>query len=161
MWRSAFSDYIFGNLTGRTCDDEGDCVDGDSAELAELIYEQRDATYWGAEAKATVNLFEGAKGELQGVALADYVRASLEGGGEVPRIPPYHVGVGLDWDGTRIGAGVLVKYTGARDEHLGHGRDGDLRLRVARCAGALASIREESRHRDITRGTQPDRSAAA
>lgn len=119
VWRSAFSDYIFGNLTGRTCDDEGDCVDGDSAELAELIYEQRDATYWGAEAKATVNLFEGAKGELQGVALADYVRASLEGGGEVPRIPPYHVGVGLDWDGTRIGAGVLVKYTGARDEHLG------------------------------------------
>ena len=46
------------------------------------------------------------------------MRASLEGGGEVPRISPYHVGVGLDWDGARIGGGFLVKYTGARDEHL-------------------------------------------
>jgi iron complex outermembrane recepter protein len=36
----------------------------------------------------------------------------------VPRISPYHVGFGLDWDGPRIGGGVFVKYTGARDEQL-------------------------------------------
>ena len=118
VWRSEFSDYIFGNMTGRTCDDEGVCVDDDSGELAELIYEQRDAAYWGAEAKATVDLFEGADGKLQGIALADYVRATLDGGGEVPRISPYHVGLGLDWDGPKIGGGFLVKYTGARDDHL-------------------------------------------
>lgn len=118
VWRSEFTDYIFGNLTGRTCDDEGICVDDDSGELSELIYEQRDATYWGAEAKATVNLFEGADGKLQGTALADYVRATLDGGGEVPRISPYHVGLGLDWDSPKVGGGFLVKYTGARDDHL-------------------------------------------
>jgi iron complex outermembrane receptor protein len=118
VWRSEFTDYIFGNLTGRTCDDAGVCVDDDSGELAELIYEQRDAAYWGAEAKATVNLFDGPDGQLQGIALADYVRATLDGGGEVPRISPYHLGLGLDWDGPTIGGGVLVKYTGARDDHL-------------------------------------------
>ena len=32
VWRSEFSDYIFGNLTGRTCDDEGVCADGDAGE---------------------------------------------------------------------------------------------------------------------------------
>jgi iron complex outermembrane receptor protein len=118
LWRSEFSDYIFGNLTGRTCDDEGVCANDDSGELAELVYEQRDAAYWGAEAKATVNLFEGSLGRLHGIALADYVRATLDGGGEVPRISPYHVGLGVDWDGERLGGGFLVKYTGARDEHL-------------------------------------------
>jgi iron complex outermembrane receptor protein len=118
VWRSEFSDYIFGNLTGRTCDDEGVCAGDDSGELAELVYEQRDAAYWGAEAKATVNLLESPHGRLHGIALADYVRATLEGGGEVPRISPFHLGLGLDWDGPRVGGGVLVKYTGARDDHL-------------------------------------------
>jgi iron complex outermembrane receptor protein len=118
VWRSDFRDYIFGNLTGRTCDEDGVCVEDDSGELAELIYEQRDAVYWGAEAKATVTLLEGSEGRLQGVALADYVRATLDDGGGVPRISPYHVGLGLDWDGPAIGGGFLLKYTGARDGHL-------------------------------------------
>jgi iron complex outermembrane recepter protein len=118
VWRSDFTDYIFGNLTGRTCDDEGVCVDDDSGELAELVYEQRDAAYWGAEAKATVDLIAGPAGQLQGILLADYVRATLDGGGEVPRISPYHLGLGLDWEGSRIGGGFLAKYTGARDDHL-------------------------------------------
>jgi iron complex outermembrane receptor protein len=118
VWRSEFTDYIFGNLTGRTCDDEGVCADGDGGELAELIYEQRDAAYWGAETKATINLLEGPNGQLHGFVVADYVRAALEGGGEVPRISPYHIGLGLDWEGSRAGGGFLVKYTGARDGHL-------------------------------------------
>ncbi|HEU5134746.1 MAG TPA: TonB-dependent receptor [Steroidobacteraceae bacterium] len=118
VWGSDFTDYIFGNLTGRTCDDEGICVDDDGGELDELIYEQRDATYWGAEARATVELAEAAGAPLRGIVLADYVRAKLDGGGEVPRISPYHVGLGLNWDGQRIGGGFLVKYTGPREDNL-------------------------------------------
>jgi iron complex outermembrane receptor protein len=121
VWASKFTDYIFGNLTGRTCDDEGVCVDDDSGELAELIYEQRDATYWGAEARATFGVVEAAGAPIRGIVLADYVRATLDGGGEVPRISPYHVGAGLDWDGPMIGAGFLVKYTGPRDDNLATG----------------------------------------
>ena len=118
VWSSDFTDYIFGNLTGRTCDDEGVCAANDSGELAELIYEQRDATYWGAEARANIDLVEAAGALLRGVVLADFVRAKLDEGGEVPRISPYHVGLGLDWDGPKLGGGFLVKYTGPREDHL-------------------------------------------
>jgi iron complex outermembrane receptor protein len=118
LWGSQFSDYIYGNVTGRTCDDEGVCVDDDSQELAELIYEQRDATFWGAEGKVSIDLVEAAGAPLRMIVLADYVRASLDGGGEVPRVSPYHVGGGLDWQAAKFGAGFLVKYTGARDDHL-------------------------------------------
>jgi iron complex outermembrane receptor protein len=118
VWRSDFHDYIFGNLTGRTCDEDGGCVEDESGGLAELIYQQRDAAYWGAEAKATALLYEGPDGQLEGVVLADYVRATLDDGGEVPRISPYHVGLGLDWEGAKFGGGLLLKYTGARDSRL-------------------------------------------
>lgn len=118
VWGSDFTNYIYGNLTGRTCDDGGVCVDDDSGELDELLYEQHGAKYWGAEARANVDLVEVAGTPLRGVVLADYVRATLDGGGEVPRISPYHVGLGLDWDGPAIGGGFLVKYTGPREDHL-------------------------------------------
>ena len=118
VWGSDFTDYIFGNLTGRTCDDEGICVDDDSGELDELMYEQRDALYWGAEARATIDLIEAAGAPLRGILLADYVRATLDDGGEVPRISPYHVGLGLNWDGQQLGGGFLVKYTGPREDNL-------------------------------------------
>lgn len=118
VWGTKFSNYIYGNETGRTCDDEGLCVVDGEGELAELIYEQRDAKYWGAEARATFDLAEIAMAPLRAVVLADYVRATLDGGGEVPRISPYHVGAGLNWDGATLGGGFLVKYTGARDKNL-------------------------------------------
>jgi iron complex outermembrane receptor protein len=118
VWSSDFTDYIFGNLTGRTCDVEGVCVDDDSEELDELIYEQRDARYWGAEARATIELAEAAGAPLRGIVLADYVRATLDDGGEVPRISPYHVALGLNWDGLQLGGGFLVKYTGPREDNL-------------------------------------------
>jgi len=118
VWNSDFTDYIFGNLTGRTCNDAGVCVDDDSGELDELIYEQRDARYWGAEARVTIELAEAAGAPLRGIMLADYVRATLDDGGEVPRISPYHVGLGLNWDGQQLDGGFLVKYTGPREHNL-------------------------------------------
>jgi len=118
LWGSDFTDYIFGNLTGRTCDDEGVCVADGGGELDELIYQQRDASYWGAEARATIELAETAGAPLRGIVLADYVRARLDDGGEVPRISPYHMGLGLNWDGQQIGGGFLVKYTGPREDNL-------------------------------------------
>ncbi|HEU4779910.1 MAG TPA: TonB-dependent receptor [Steroidobacteraceae bacterium] len=118
VWGAKFSDYIYGNLTGRSCDDEGNCAEGDDGELRELFYEQRDAMFRGAEGKATVTLYDGENGPLRAIVLADYVRATLDGGGEVPRISPYHVGVGLDWDSPSLGGGFLLKYTGPREDNL-------------------------------------------
>ncbi|MEJ0038918.1 MAG: TonB-dependent receptor [Gammaproteobacteria bacterium] len=113
VWGAKFNDYIFGQLTGRTCDDEGTCVNDDSEELKELTYRQLGATFWGAEGKATFSIADVGPGALQVQTLADYVRATLaNGAGNVPRLPPYHVGAGLSWTGRALDAGFLVKYSG-------------------------------------------------
>jgi iron complex outermembrane receptor protein len=113
IWGARFDDYIYGRLTGRTCDDEGICGDDDSEELKELFYSQQDATFYGAEGKATVGLTQVGAGRLEAQFLADYVRAKLsDGGGNVPRIPPYHVGGGLSWTGGNFDGSFLVKYSG-------------------------------------------------
>jgi iron complex outermembrane receptor protein len=116
VWGAKFNNYIFGQLTGRTCDDEGACVDDDSFELRELNYRQVDATFRGVEAKSTVGLYEGSLGKVSGLVLGDYVRATLSGGGNVPRIPPYHVGGGLSWANATVDAMFLLKYSGRQDD---------------------------------------------
>jgi iron complex outermembrane receptor protein len=120
VWGANFDDYVFGALSGRTCDEEGNCFDGDAGDLRELNYQQRDAKFWGAEAKATIDLHAGSIGTLQAIGLADYVRATLDGGENVPRIPPYHLGAGLNWDAQAVSAGFLVKYAG-RQSDVGEG----------------------------------------
>jgi iron complex outermembrane receptor protein len=117
VWGAKFNNYIYGALTGRTCDEGGVCVDDDSQELKELNYTQLGATFWGAEGKATVGLFDGASGKMSAELLADYVRAKLDdGAGNVPRIPPYHVGAGLSWARSSLDAGVFLKYSGKQTE---------------------------------------------
>jgi iron complex outermembrane receptor protein len=118
LWGAKFDNYILGALTGRTCDEEGACALGDGEELKELNYVQGGAKFWGAEAKATFDLFASGPNTLSAIGLADFVRATLDDGGNVPRISPYHVGLGMNWDGGALGAGFLVKYTG-RQDHLG------------------------------------------
>lgn len=115
-WVSRFDGYVYGRLTGRSCDDEGVCAPGDAEELRELIYEQRDATFRGLEAKAKITAAQTSQGSLTFDVMADFVRATLSGGGNVPRIPPYHVGVGATWTSGDFDAGVSWKYTGQQNK---------------------------------------------
>jgi iron complex outermembrane receptor protein len=113
LWGAKFTHYIFGEITGRTCDDEGVCINDDSGELRELSYSQLGAQFWGAEAKWGYELLERPSGGLHADVIADYVRAKLDdGAGNVPRIPPYHVGAGLSWASAQFDAGFMMKYTG-------------------------------------------------
>jgi iron complex outermembrane receptor protein len=116
VWGAKFNHYIFGELTGRTCDDDGNCVVGDANELKELIYTQVDARFYGAEARSTFSLYEASRGKLQAELIADYVRAKVDNGGNVPRIPPYHIGGGLHWDGGSIDGGFMVRYSGRQND---------------------------------------------
>jgi iron complex outermembrane receptor protein len=109
LWGASFSNYIYGDLTGRTCDDDGNCVAGDSGELKELNYAQRDADFWGFEAKASAPLLQTGDGTLSLDMLADYVRATFGNGfGNVPRIQPFRMGGGLSWSSPAIDASFLV-----------------------------------------------------
>lgn len=118
LWLSDFRGFIHGAFTGRSCDEEGECVDGSEGELTEVIYQQRGALFRGAEAHAEVELLEMGTHDLHLDLLADVVRATFNGGGSVPRIPPWRVAGGLSWHGPRHDASVLVRYS-ARQRHVG------------------------------------------
>lgn len=109
LWGARFNNYIFGALTGRTCDEQGVCAFDSPEELKELNYTQLDATFWGVEVQGSVPLTEVAGGKLSGQVLADYVRAKFtNGGGNVPRIQPGRIGGGLTWANDTVDASFLV-----------------------------------------------------
>ncbi|MGN6122557.1 MAG: TonB-dependent receptor [Sphingomonas oligoaromativorans] len=113
VYSTWFHNYIYGDLTGRTCDDDGACVEGDGEELRELNYRQQDAHFRGAEAQASYQLLKTASGATLDVkALGDYVRATLDDGGNVPRIPPYRAGGGLSWRSDPLDAGFMLIHVG-------------------------------------------------
>jgi iron complex outermembrane receptor protein len=116
LWLSDFTDYIFGDFTGRTCDEDGNCAPDGSFEFRELFYLQQDARFWGAEAKLDVPLFESEAGVLEAGFIADHVRAKFANGDNVPRIPPYRIGGGLSWTSDRWDAGFMLTYVGRQDD---------------------------------------------
>ena len=81
LWRAQFSDYIYGQLTGRLCDAAGVC--GRAGELKEMNYAQQSAAFWGAELKGAVPLGPALGGDLSANFLADYVRATFADGGDI------------------------------------------------------------------------------
>jgi iron complex outermembrane receptor protein len=103
-----YEGFLFGRLTGNTRDEDGTFYPfpDDSGELRELVYTQEDALFLGFELAGRVPLTELALGELGLDAQVDYVRARLDRGGNVPRIPPLRWGGGLYLAGERLRARV-------------------------------------------------------
>jgi iron complex outermembrane receptor protein len=116
IYSSWFHNYIYGDLTGRTCDDEGLCTDAPDGELRELIYRQQGAHFRGLEGQASYLLLKAPGGGLRAKLLGDYTRATLDDGSNVPRIPPYRVGGGLDWESSPFDAGFTLIYAGRQDK---------------------------------------------
>jgi iron complex outermembrane receptor protein len=114
LWGVSFDSYIHGQLTGNLCDDAGDCTVPDG-EFRELNYTQGGARFWGIEGKAARALFTTNTGTVVGDIHADYVRATLKQGGDVPLIPPYRVGGGIGWQSDMLDADVHVTYTGPQN----------------------------------------------
>jgi len=117
-WGTRFNGYIFGELTGRTCDDAGACAFNGPEELKELNYTQRDANFWGVELKGDFPIAKAMGGDLSINVLGDYVRAKFTGGGDVPRIQPGRLGGGLSWASKSLDAGFLVLAVSSQD-HVG------------------------------------------
>lgn len=116
IYSSWFRNYVYGDLTGRTCDEEGNCVSDDSLDFRELFYRQQGAHFRGLEGQASYRLINSGKGTLEASVLGDYTRATLSDGSNVPRIPPYRIGGGLDWESDAFDAGVSLTYSGRQDK---------------------------------------------
>ena len=116
IYRTKFDGFIDGFLTGNTRDDDGTFHPDDTGEFRELFYLQRDATFWGVEGQIHWHLFNIGNGR-GGIDLqADYVRATLAGGSNVPRIPPLRWGGGLFFESTSMEFTAGFLRTASQDE---------------------------------------------
>jgi iron complex outermembrane receptor protein len=92
-----FDGFIFKQITpGVFCDDTlATC--GTGTELKQVVFQQRDAQFYGVELGAQQDIGRIWKGTWGVDAQYDFVRASFEGagGGNVPRMPPHRAGAGL------------------------------------------------------------------
>lgn len=115
---NSFDNYIYGALTGRDCDEDGNCGFGSGADLRELNYLQTGATFRGLEGKAALDVWhtEDQSGVLKLTLLGDIVRATLAGGANVPRIPAWRFGGGLSWESPAFDAGFQVIKVGDQDK---------------------------------------------
>jgi iron complex outermembrane receptor protein len=85
--------------------DNGETIE----ELPVRLWVQSDATFRGFEAEATLRLAENESGAWDLRFFGDRVRASVDGGGALPRIVPARFGSGLTWerDGWRANVGAI------------------------------------------------------
>jgi iron complex outermembrane receptor protein len=116
VYSTWFNNYIYGNLTGRTCDDDGVCSFSPDGDLKELNYLQQGAHFRGLEGVATYQVVKTDSGSLEVKAQGDYVRATLDDGSNVPRIPPYRFGGGLSWTSKTFDAGFLFLHSARQDD---------------------------------------------
>ncbi|MDP4024507.1 TonB-dependent receptor [Methylobacterium sp. NEAU 140] len=89
-----YTGFIYRNYTGLLCDDDfATCGSGD--ELRQVVYQQQNATFYGAEIIGQYDLVPVGNGFAGVEAQFDFVRAQFDNGTNVPRIPPYRLGGGV------------------------------------------------------------------
>jgi iron complex outermembrane receptor protein len=106
VFYSRYQDFLFGRLTGNTCDEDGTCFLGPGGELDELFYTQQDANFAGFELEGDVPIWDFEVGQVGLDAQLDWVRAWLDDGHNVPRMPPLRWGSGVYFAGDRVRARV-------------------------------------------------------
>jgi iron complex outermembrane receptor protein len=116
IYHTKFESFIYGRLTGATYGEDGTFFPDESGEFRELLYAQQDATFWGLEGLVHWHVFEGMGGRFGVDAQADYVRATFDGGGNVPRIPPFRIGGGFFYETDAFEAQASVLYHAEQDK---------------------------------------------
>nr|WP_244424818.1 TonB-dependent receptor [Methylobacterium nodulans] len=89
-----YTGFIYRNYTGLFCDDDfASC--GSGTENRQIVYQQQNATFYGAEIAAQYDAIPVGNGWFGVEGQFDFVRAQFDDGTNVPRIPPYRVGGGV------------------------------------------------------------------
>jgi iron complex outermembrane recepter protein len=94
VYQTKFKDFIFKRFTGAKCDgDFASC--GAGAELDQVVYSQRDATFTGFELLAEQDIGRVWNGVWGVEGRYDLVNARFDDGTHVPKISPQRLGGGL------------------------------------------------------------------
>lgn len=99
-----FDDFIYLSDTGEEED-----------ELPVRIWTQQGAEFTGGEFELGWDIGHFDSGHWQAWVFADAVRARLDDGNKVPRIPPHRLGAGLEWDRTNWSAAVSWVHAASQD----------------------------------------------
>ncbi|HEX7029360.1 MAG TPA: TonB-dependent receptor [Gammaproteobacteria bacterium] len=100
LYYNRVDDFIYLDNTGAE-------IDG----LPVAVYTQADAVLKGYEAEVVLPLLEESGDSLDLRLFSDYTRGTLDGGGNLPRIPPLRFGAGLDYTTAKWTAGVeAIRY---------------------------------------------------
>ena len=89
-----YDGFIFKRLTGLECGATLDSC-GVDTELKQLLFEQRNAAFYGVELGAQYDVAQIWRGVWGIEGQYDFVHARFDGDGNVPRIPPHRVGAGV------------------------------------------------------------------
>ena len=99
LYYTRFHGFIFKQRTGQTCDGTLDtCTPaGGGTELDQVLFQQREATFYGLDSGAQLDVGRIWSGVWGIDAQYDFVRAEFDdaAGGNVPRIPPHRAGAGV------------------------------------------------------------------
>ncbi len=105
-FRTSYDDFIYLAATG---------AEDEHSHLPIHVYAQRDARLAGIEAEVFAQVVDLGAGEIDVRLFADTVRARLDDGERVPRIPPRRVGLRVQYHDSRLLAGIeAVRYDDQR-----------------------------------------------
>lgn len=105
LFNNSFDGYIYESPTG-----------GVEDEMPVFQFVQRDARFRGAEIATHTHLFSRRDAHVELDLSADYVRATLKGGGNLPRIPPVRAAIGIRTHGGPWQLMAEVRHTFGQDD---------------------------------------------
>ena len=112
-----FEGFIFKNRTNVFCNDTlASCGAPGSDELQQVLFEQRDANFYGVEVAAQYDVASIWRGVWGIDGQYDFVRTSFAGDGNVPRIPPHRLGAGIYYRDASWFARVAALHAFRQDE---------------------------------------------
>jgi len=111
-----FQNFIFKNFTGIRCNDTFATCGNPAGTFDQILYAQRDATFYGAEAQAEYDIGRIWQGVWGVAAQYDFVHAKFTDGSYVPKMPPHRLGGGAYYRDGQWDAKVNLLHAFAQNE---------------------------------------------
>jgi iron complex outermembrane recepter protein len=114
-YHSWFKNFIFENQVEQSVCEAAADPSGREVDLPCFAYNQADVRYYGIEANASLRLATIGAFAINADAVGDYVRATVEDTGPVPRIPPLRLLGGLEAQSDLLTGRVEVEHVFEQD----------------------------------------------